>query len=235
MNARRKRFLEWVSGAIVTPYYALMASYEYAFEVWRYYHNREFRQADLQLVRRYLLRSPYRICSRFLEPYPDEEVQKVYGETSLMTLEVIAEKIRLQADDTLYELGAGRGRSAFWFHAFRGCRVIGVELNPHFIREAQGVLAAFPESRIEFRQANLLELDYADATAVYLYGTLFKEVAITRIVERLRSLPPGARVVTVTHPLTDDAAGAELFEMIDQFQAPFLWGCTEVFIQRRAP
>jgi len=235
MKARWEKFLGWMSGAIVTPYYALMATYEYLFEILRYYRNREFRRADLALVGRYFLRSPYRICSRFLESYPDEEVQKVYGETSLMTLEIIAEKVRLTADDTLYELGSGRGRSVFWFHAFHGCHTIGVELNPYFLREANRVLSSFPQSRVEFREANLLDLDYADATVVYLYGTLFQEVAVSRLVEQLRNLQPGARVVTVTYPLTNDIEGARLFDLVDQFEAPFLWGTTEVFIHHRLP
>lgn len=214
---RRIRF-----AAAFVKYLVLMA---YHFPNWR------FLVADAMLTLKYGTQNPYKICLDYLKHYSTNEVQKAYGETRLRTLEKIAEMVNLTENDVLYDLGCGRGRCIFWFHLFFGCRAIGVEITPVFIERAEAIRKRLKLDGIEFRQAMIQDQDLSDATVVYLYGTCFKPEAIVRLFPCLARLPPGARVVSVTHPL--DKYTPALFERVAVIDAPYSWGNSPIYILRR--
>ncbi|SCA63951.1 hypothetical protein SCG7109_BS_00030 [Chlamydiales bacterium SCGC AG-110-M15] len=101
----------------------------------RYYHNRLFLKVDLLYVFAYLFRNPYNISKRFLKNLGAENVY-AYGETPLTTMDLIAKEASITKDDTVFELGCGRGLTVFWLHCFIGCRVIGIEWVPKFLQKA---------------------------------------------------------------------------------------------------
>jgi SAM-dependent methyltransferase len=198
----------------------------------RYYGNASFRRAELHCYLAYLMRSPEAICHRFLRKADDDEVQKIYGETFFTTLEKIADAVGLSERDVVYDLGCGRGRGVFWFHALRGCRAIGVDLNQYFIIQARRIQRKADIEGVDFQIANILDIDYADATVVYLYGTAFSDAAIVKLVRRFASLAKGTRVASVSYPL-NGYADTPLFELEKTITGRFPWGETEIYIQRR--
>ncbi len=176
--------------------------------------------------------NPYRVSRQFLQSRGDTDIH-VYGETPLTTLEVIAERCQLTPNDLLYDLGCGPGRTSFWFHSLIGCRVFGIEQIPAFTKMAQRVAYQINAGReIQFTCADLLQADYSKATAIYLYGTCFDESFITKLNKAFLSLPKGAKVITVSYPLTD-YLGGEIFCLRENFPARFPWGEGEIYLQVR--
>lgn len=148
-----------------------------------------------------------------------------------MAMERIALECSITKVDNVYELGCGRGRCCFWLYSFIECSVVGIDHNPHFISRAEAVGKRFAVD-IEFCCKNFLSVDYSEASVVYLYGISLDMPTILHLVERLKQLPRGARVVTVSYSLSDIDAS---FLLIKRFEAPFTWGEAEVYIQQYAP
>ncbi|MFC7516067.1 class I SAM-dependent methyltransferase [Herbaspirillum sp. GCM10030257] len=205
---------------------------EYATTIRRYYPNGRFRRTDLLCLWAYLTRDPYTICERFLKSFPDDQVQKMYGESFFTTLEKVADTIKLDSKDVVYDLGCGRGRSVFWFNAMFGCRAVGIEINPVFVTQARRIQKSQNIDEVEFVLADLMDADYSDATVIYLYGTAFSDTAIVKLVEHFATLRPGTRVVSVSYsliPYTD----VPMFELEQKISGKFLWGETDIYIQRK--
>lgn len=214
------------------PVYLANDAREFLITVTRYYPNARFRRADLRCLWAYFMRNPDAICHRYLRNFPDDEVQKIYGETFFTTLDAIAKAVELSERDIVYDLGCGRGRGVFWLNAIHGCRAVGVEINPAFVIEARRIQKKAGIDGVEFILANLMDIDYEEATVIYLYGTAFSDEAIVRLVERFKGLKPGTRIVTVSYALTDYME-APLFELEQRFKGKFLWGYANIYVQRR--
>ena len=180
----------------------------------------------------YWLINPYAICPRYLVNFSENEVQKIYGETYFSTFEAIAVALKLNEHDVIYDLGCGRGRGVFWLNAFYHCRAIGVELNPVFVRKALKIKNKLKIENVEFVQANMMDVDFSNATVLYLYGTALSDAAIENFIVNLKRAKQGTKIVTVSYPLHHYAKAGE-FEMIEQFQGQFLWGDTMIYIQRK--
>lgn len=215
-----------------SPVYLVREALQFLVTVVRYYPNARFRRADLLCLWTYLLRDPYKICQHYLRDFPNERVQKIYGETFFITLETIATAINLSERDVIYDLGCGRGRSIFWFNAMYRCRAVGVEINPVFVAQARKIQKRLGIDGVDFLLADLMEVDYDDATVLYLYGTAFNNNAIARLIDRFATLRKGTRIVCVSYPLTR-YTDASLFELEQTIKGKFLWGDTDIYIHRK--
>lgn len=206
---------------------------EYAKVVRRYYSNSMFRKIDIYLLRNYIQQNPYRICKKFLE---DRGVDNVYtyGETPLTTLEKIVKECKVSSRDVFYELGSGRGRSCFWLRCFVKCRVIGVEYVPAFVKIASKVVRHFGVDKIKFVYRDILDVDFSDATVIYFYGTSSETSFITKLIDKLKALPSGTKIITVSYPLTSYTA-EPIFEVVRTFTAQYTWGETEVYLHVYKP
>lgn len=200
--------------------------------VLRYYPNASFRRADLHCLREYLGHSPEAICRRYLADAPPADVQRIYGETLLTTLEQIADAAAISEQDVVYDLGCGRGRNVFWLRTLRGCRAVGVDLNRYFIVQARRIQRKAEIKGVEFVLANVMDLDYEDATVIYLYGSAFSDRAIAKLVHRFASLKPGTRVISVSYPL-NAYAHTPMFRLEKKMTGAFPWGEAEIYIQRK--
>ncbi|HVL34882.1 MAG TPA: methyltransferase domain-containing protein [Burkholderiales bacterium] len=100
--------------------------------------------------------------------------------------------------DRVYDLGCGDGRIVV-AAARLGAAAVCVDIDPQRIREAQdNARQAGVAERIEFRNQDLFTVDLRDATVVML----FLSADFNRRLEpRLRSLPPGTRVVSHWHSM----------------------------------
>jgi len=204
---------------------------EYMKVMFNFYGNPAFAKADSYLTLSYLFKNPFQISKRFLMDKGECELQP-YGETPLTTLELIADESRLSISDTIYELGCGRGRSCFWLNQFIGAKVVGVEQVPEFVQRAKEVAEKFNVKGLEFRNEDMLKCDLKDATAVYIYGTGYPAEFINRLARHLEKLPRGAKVISVSYPISEYAPKVA-FEVMKRFPARFTWGTTDVYIQQR--
>ena len=202
---------------------------EFVRVAYRYYRNTRFAKADLLLLSQYVFHNPYRISRAHLQKTGAEDVY-TYGETPLTTLESIAKECGITERDTVVELGAGRGRSCLWLRYFVKCKVIGIEWLPAFVQKAQYVIQKCDIKGVEFLQEDMLTADLSDVSEVYLYGTCMSDEDIRVLLERLQSLTPGTKVITVSYPLTDYGDG---FEVLRRFPARFTWGDADVYLHAR--
>ena len=196
----------------------------YLGEVWRYYSHPVFRTADVNLIYSYLMHNPYTVAKEFALQKGDTSIY-TYGETPLVTMDQIATCADIGETDVVYELGAGRGRTCFWLRCFKKCRVVGIEHNPEFIRRAQAVADKWQlGSEIQFLCEDFLETDLSPATVIYLDGTCLEPSDIHRLSERILTLKPGTRVVTVSYPL-------EGLILNETRTLAFSWADAEVYFQ----
>jgi len=112
---------------------------------------------------------------------------------------VIEQHLTLDSSVRVLDLGTGRGRFGIWF-ARRGCRVVGIDVNPEMLAAARARAHALGlEDRFDLRQGDAEDLsDFADGTFdLVLCMELFDHVPVTGTVlaEVRRVLAPGGRLI----------------------------------------
>lgn len=224
-----------ILGALIHfPYFSMMDFAHRCHDIFYYWRNPLFRKADIALMRAYFLRNPYRMCRRFFSskkcPEPNQnKVQTIYGETFCMTLELLMRRMGMDAHDRVYELGCGRGRSCFYFNAMSGAQVIGIDLNPVFIKKATKIANTLAADNISFIEDSIFNVDLADATIIYFYGIAFNDTATLGLIEKFSQLPAGIRIACVGFSL-NDYYDEPLFLEVDEFEAFYLWGKTRIWV-----
>lgn len=219
---------EWIKLVGINLYTGMQNTLENLRVIWRYWRKPRFMHVDIGLLLTYFFDNPFKISKRFLRHAGESNVYQ-YGETPLTTLEAIMEKAGVTQDDVVYELGSGRGRTAFWLSQFLGCRTVGIEHIPAFVDRANRLVKSCHLQGVTFKQADFTAYSFSDATVIYLYGTCLSEEALDKLVPLLAEARKGTKIITVSYPLTSyDNAGA--FEVMRVFRMPFTWGETEVFL-----
>lgn len=194
----------------------------------RYYTDAEFSRLDRMLIKTYVFKNPYQISKRYLKRKQEKDIH-TYGETPLSTYETIAKEAELQPSDTFLELGCGRGRGLFFLQHFFKCNVIGVERIPLFVRLANHVLHKHKLSGVSFICGDMVSMNLPQARVIYLYGTSLKEEEIKSLVTKLKKLPKGTRVISISYPLSD--YDEEAFQNKKNFSVSYPWGETEAYLQ----
>jgi hypothetical protein len=100
------------------------------------------------------------------------------------------------------------------------------------VEKARAVGRLFKMHQVQFNLEDMLRVDFSKASVVYLYGSCFDGLFITRLCERLSALPKGAKVITVSYPLSD-YIGGQCFEVFKTLTANYTWGVADVYIQTR--
>jgi hypothetical protein len=186
-----------------------------------------FIRYEKAFARAYRFRNPFRICKKFLRERGEKWVD-AYGETPLPVFAQIAHECALSREDTLIELGCGRGRGVFFLSHLIGCRVIGVDWIPDFIQHAESISESFfPRLPISFHCQEMRFSNFSDVSAIYLYGTCLSDEEISSLVSRFESMPPSTKIITVSYPLRDYSAR---FFTLKQFTASFPWGDAEIYL-----
>jgi SAM-dependent methyltransferase len=102
---------------------------------------------------------------------------------------------QVKRGDTVYDLGCGDGRIVITAARARGARGVGIDLDPARIAEARAnARRAGVQDRVRFRQADLFQTDFSEATVVMLY--LLFEVNLQLMPRLWQQLRVGARVVS---------------------------------------
>jgi ribosomal protein L11 methylase PrmA len=112
--------------------------------------------------------------------------------------ELVEDMLRLadvRKGDILYDLGSGDGRIPITAAKKYGIRAVGVDIDPARIAEAvENARKAGVSKLVEFRQQDLFESDFREATVVTLY--LLPDLNLKLRPRLLAELKPGTRIVS---------------------------------------
>jgi hypothetical protein len=169
-----------------------------------YPRNYWFTKIDLALLLDYWLESPFVISKRYLQLKFEPDIYQ-YGETPISTIERIAQKLAINENDHVFELGSGTGRCAFWLACFRKCRVTGIEQISQFTDCTQRILDHCKplKQKINFIKGDFLVENLSAATIIYLYGSKMSNREIESLILNLRGIKQGTRIVTVSYSLNE--------------------------------
>lgn len=106
------------------------------------------------------------------------------------------------AGDILYDLGSGDGRIPITATRDYGARAVGIDIDPKLVAVARSnARKAGVGDRVTFRNEDLFEADFSDATVVTLF--LYPDVNLKLRPRLLSELRPGTRVVSHHHDMGD--------------------------------
>lgn len=203
-------------------YQAKKAAFRIACETMRRYYpnNLGYALCDAVLGAASFFYNPYRVCRKN---------GFVYGETPAASFHRMADFCSLTSADCWLELGSGRGKGCLWMAYFIGCRTIGIEKVPLFYWIARAVGRLSGLRHLSFVKGDMSDADFSSATCVYLYGTCMSDAEIASLAQKMEALPPGAKVISVSAPLSEHSH----FELAGVFPLSFPWGDTEGYLHIR--
>lgn len=128
--------------------------------------------------------------------FPDTQQSDVpYVPTPQPVVDRMLEMADLDSSDVVYDLGSGDGRIVIRAARTYGARGVGIEIDAERIEEARkNAEEAGVTDLVEFRQADLFEADFSEATAVTLY--LLPSVNMKLRPKLFEQLAPGTPVVS---------------------------------------
>lgn len=128
-------------------------------------------------------------------PAPAREPDVIYVPTPQDVVEDMLRLADVRQGDVLYDLGSGDGRIAVTAAKKYGVRAVGIDIDPERIADAKRNARRSGVSKlVSFRQQDLFEADFREATVVTLY--LLPDLNL-RLRPRLwAELTPGTRVVS---------------------------------------
>ncbi len=111
---------------------------------------------------------------------------------------VVAEMLKLanvHSGDILYDLGCGDGRTVVTAAKNYGIRAVGIDINPERIKESEeNAKKAGVTGRVAFRNEDLFEANFKEATVVTLY--LLPTLNVKLRPKLWKDLKPGTRIVS---------------------------------------
>ena len=103
-------------------------------------------------------------------------------------------------DDIVYDLGCGDGRIVIAAVRDFGARGIGIDIDPRRIADSEeNARKAGLTGRVQFRQEDLFEADFSDATVVTLFPWPSVNLKLRPILTG--QLKPGTRIVSYIHDM----------------------------------
>ena len=123
-----------------------------------------------------------------------------YVPTPQPVVERMLELAGVGKDDLVYDLGSGDGRIPITAARRYGARGVGIDIDPKRIAESRAnARKAGVTGRVSFRNEDLFEADFSDATVVTLF--LYPDLNRRLRPRLLAELKPGTRVVSYWHDM----------------------------------
>lgn len=120
--------------------------------------------------------------------------------TAYEDIDTFFELAPVSSPDVVYDLGSGDGRLLFAALDKGAGRAVGVELDPEQVRVAREIAKSKGlEDRITFLEADVMEVNLADASVILCYLSSSASAALKPKFES--ELKPGTRVVIETFPV----------------------------------
>jgi SAM-dependent methyltransferase len=133
----------------------------------------------------------------------------------------------VDASDTVFDLGCGDGRVLIGAAASRGCRGVGVDIEPYWVeRSRANAELAGVAHLLTFHVRDALSTDLSDASVVFLYLVHWStQLMAARLFQQVS---PGTRVVSHGFPI-DSLAPHATHSVADEsgvFHHLYLWVAT---------
>lgn len=133
---------------------------------------------------------------------PTREPDVIYVPTPPAVVDAMLKMAKVGKGDVLYDLGSGDGRIPIAAARQYGVRATGIDIDPARIKEANANAKAAGMTRlVTFRQADLFESNFSEASVVTLY--LLDSLNEKLRPKLLRELKPGTRIVSHTFRMGD--------------------------------
>ncbi len=140
-----------------------------------------------------LLAAPAWALSQQAKPLRMPDV--IYVPTPQEVVEAMLKVADVKKGDVLYDLGCGDGRIPVTAAKKLGIRAVGIDIDPERIAEANAnAKAAGVENLVRFRNEDLFQADFSEATVVTLY--LLPELNLKLRPRLWNELKPGTRIVS---------------------------------------
>lgn len=128
-------------------------------------------------------------------PAASKDPDVIYVPTPQPVVDAMLKLAKVRKDDVLYDLGSGDGRIPITAAKVYGVRAVGIDIDPTRIAEANAnAKAQGVTDRVTFRQADLFESDFSEASVVTLY--LLESLNEKLRPKLLAELKPGTRIVS---------------------------------------
>lgn len=125
-----------------------------------------------------------------------------YVPTRTPVLNAMLRLADVKSTDVVYDLGCGDGRIVIAAAKEYGARGVGIDIDPKRIEEAnENAKNANVTDLVEFREGDLFESDFSEATVVTLYLLNTLNEKLRPIL--LKQLKPGTRVVSHAFEMGD--------------------------------
>jgi ribosomal protein L11 methylase PrmA len=116
----------------------------------------------------------------------------IYVPTPQAVVDAMLAMAKVRKGDILYDLGSGDGRIPITAARTYGVRAVGIDIDPQRIAEARiNAKAANVEDKVTFRQEDLFQTDFSEASVVTLY--LLDTLNLKLRPRLLTELKPGTR------------------------------------------
>lgn len=136
-----------------------------------------------------------------LNPALGQDLDVPYEPSPMEVVDAMLDLARIDSSDYVIDLGSGDGRIVI-AAAERGAIGHGVDLDPRRIREARSnARQAGVDHRVLFRQEDLFETDFSQASVVTMY--LWPQVNIQLRSTLLDVLRPNTRVISHSHDMNE--------------------------------
>jgi len=132
---------------------------------------------------------------------PPRKPDVPYIPTTETAVKAMLELAEVKRSDIVYDLGCGDGRIVIAAAKRYGARGVGIDIDPALVREAKkNARQAGVERRVEFREQDLFQSNFREATVVTLF---LLPVVNKRLLPQLEALKPGTRIVSNTFEIGD--------------------------------
>ena len=135
------------------------------------------------------------LAASLAAPAAAREPDVLYVPTPQPVVDDMLRLAEVRRGDVLYDLGSGDGRIPVTAAKKFGVRAVGIDIDPERIAQARrNARASGVAELVQFRQQDLFEADFREATVVTLY--LLPELNLKLRPQLLAQLRPGTRVVS---------------------------------------
>lgn len=165
-----------------------------------------------------------------------DAIDYVYGEIEFVPFVALLSLAKLQPEDVFYDLGCGIGKAVFaCAMVFELKKCVGIELLVPLYEGACSQIDVIntmkPQlnySPVVFIQGDFFEINFDDATCIFINSTAFFGSTWENICSKIDKLPLCTRVITTSKPLMGHG-----FHLIHTTKMETSWGVISAYIHER--
>lgn len=174
---------------------------------------------------RWLLFSHYLFCDLWM---PKREGDFVYGETPFWTASQLYQWAEIKPEHTVWDLGCGRGSFLFFGAINLNLSTVGIDFFKLYPEIGKLISRKLALKKMMWITSDFLNLDFSalpSPNLVYIAGTTFSETTLETLIQKLESLPHGAKIISLSSALV-----SHQFKLLDTKKFWFSWGKASAYL-----